>query len=291
MRSKGFTLIELLVVIAIISILMAMMLPALSRAREMARRISCASNLRQMGLIFSMYSAENNWRYPPIQMHIGDDCFTKNTHVMMVSGPSIYPDYLTDPAILVCPSDLDGTSEYRAGRWNRLDGKYETRADGSFNPCLLDQLSYVYLGWFLTTEYVTDPATNDLSLRFLEAFREQFQEGDGPSLDSDWEFEDENGEPHHVFRLRDGIERFTIKNINDPSKSFRPSTQIPAMYDKISMDTREWNHVPGGCNVLFMDGHVEYIKYPGEFPVSRAWAELVHVMDLELKDSIEEAAL
>ncbi len=52
------------------------------------------------------------------------------------------------------------------------------------------------------------------------------------------------------------------------------------MYDRIDTDATGFNHVPGGGNVLFMDGHVEFWRYPDVFPVSRAWAELVNAMDL-----------
>ena len=64
-KRNGFTLIELLVVVAIIAILAAMLLPALTKAREKGRQAVCISNLKQFGIAFFMYTQDNGEYFPP----------------------------------------------------------------------------------------------------------------------------------------------------------------------------------------------------------------------------------
>jgi len=102
MRRRAFTLIELLVVIAIIALLMAILMPALQRVKKQGRQAVCLSNVRQWGLIWSMYTQENGGRFNPPSPP--DD--RKGGHWMNATR-----GYYRDPAIRLCPSATKPYSE------------------------------------------------------------------------------------------------------------------------------------------------------------------------------------
>ncbi|MFP3903696.1 MAG: DUF1559 domain-containing protein [Armatimonadota bacterium] len=112
---RGFTLIELLVVIAIIAILAAILFPVFARAREKARQTSCLSNMKQLGLAFSMYAQDYDETMPYMRRDHGQSFPYPDPSYSNYRGPwfvSIYP-YVKNIQVYNCPS-----SSYKwNGRW------------------------------------------------------------------------------------------------------------------------------------------------------------------------------
>ena len=245
---------------------------------------------------------------------------------------TLYPEYLADPAILMCPSDSDiqGDTVDEAVNIVRDDGS------GLCPAICVGQItnadaSYIYLGYTLDKVEDRHPTIDSAGLGLgggvelnaqLSAtlayatlghansqYGAPFNDEEPPNdflLDEDIQptniatvgplfasLVDTNGNPvtigngdgDTIFRLREGIERFLITDINNPGASAKAQSEIAVMWDVIASNdaaviagedaaTHMYNHIPGGSNTLYMDGHVEFNKYPSKFPASKTFAAL-----------------
>jgi len=315
MNRKGFTLIELLVVIAIIAILASILMPALAKAREAAKRAKCASNLKQWGIIFKMYANEHDGNFPDKNPEMFAPC---------LNPVRVYPKYLDDLRLLVCPSDAACTAETFAKFWEQAfvqkyvvhptNGKTpDVRIQSingvniTYDPSAMWWLSvysassYVYMGYVMqndrqyagmmwgqvkgishltgTADYGQDLPVDPARISELPAWTawlKNWATANG--------MEGSSGPGSTVsYHIREGIERFLLTDINHPERAAKAESSIPVMWDTAGQGagasqvgtaldglygTVNFNHVPSGCNVLYMDGHVELVNYPGKFPVT-----------------------
>jgi len=207
--------------IMVLSILAAILLPALARAREAARRAECAGNLKFLGSALHELAEENEGRYPALSPEPG----------RLMFAPETFEGQSADQAMaFVCPS-----------RPNDLGP-----AGDGWQERYIDDHVYVYLGHVLTNE--------EQGLAYIEAYRAAVAAGTGF---------DEN------FAAPDG----TVLPRLHENPDGAAAAEIPVLVERLG------HHVPDGGNVIYLDGHVEFIRRNERFPMTDAFWEALKTID------------
>ncbi|MCC6487949.1 MAG: hypothetical protein IT364_10655 [Candidatus Hydrogenedentes bacterium] len=215
----------------------------------------------------------------------------------------LWPEYCTDWGIYACPSDVDaGPLKYGADVALRTsydkNGLLRTVGTGwtgtpypvsskvhlatnndceaSPNDCYAYGADWSYAYWAVLIDPLTVKLPADSAIIFTN-LHNGYPTGMGclKNQESDYTLPVPltDGSTPTIKRLKEGIERFLITDINNPAGAATAQSGVAVMWDtirtsgpsgQVSEGGKDFNHLPGGANILFMDGHVEFSKYPSE---------------------------
>jgi prepilin-type N-terminal cleavage/methylation domain-containing protein/prepilin-type processing-associated H-X9-DG protein len=166
----GFTLVELLVVIGIIALLIAMLMPALARARQQAQWVACQSNMRQIGLYLEMYSNDwKGWAFPP---RLGANRPRDQRWPVHVFKPAVW-----NPKVMLCPTDFEPAEEHSYLLNNHLADrgiKFSSKALGGLTASevvLMGEKTSSFNDYYMNAEDYRRDRPGDFALGKVELYR------------------------------------------------------------------------------------------------------------------------
>lgn len=231
-KQKGFTLIELLVVIAIISILASILFPVFARAREQARKASCASNLKQIGLAAYMYLQDYDETYPMSNHYYGSPLYSSST-AAAVSGLwfNLFQPYSKSIQLWSCPS---------AGTVQNSDGSLRNSGGYGYNICGTHRASQGNgFGGYQASGFRCTPSGSYLKLADVQEPSNTIFVGDPAS----------NGD-----QGVNGVHLIGYAN-QDYIPTLHGGKVGPFIGGRVA-----FTDFSGGGNYLFADGHVKWIS-------------------------------
>ena len=268
-KKKLISKVDLVMIMAILGVLAWILLPAILKARESERRSACVNNLKGIGSALYTYSNENDGKFPPVD-------FIKNNFIF--ESDVLYPKYLADASLLACPSDPenDPNANFRLISDHPTDGT----SAGQVHPDCITDKSYVYLGWVVMSDEEAEALFKAYDKLSPEDYDKNIivPEGRG-TLD---------GSVLHRFSV--GVEKFTYTNINWAGSREVGASTVPIMWERPYTDPKKNSHQYGDIgvgNVLYLDGHVECIRF-GEFPMTETIARLLEERPREPIPDCEE---
>ncbi len=197
-----------------------------------------ADQLKQLGIVLRMFANESRGEvFPSLDSRPGN---------LMMRASEIFPEYVVDTSVFVSPAYPDAARLKEQAAQKPLS--------------LIDDRSYWYLGYAILNE--------DRGLSFIEGYRKAVEEEGVPT-------DDLKASGGAIYRLREGVERILISDINNPDAAAQVRSRIPVMIERPELEG-------GGSNVLFLDGRVVFMKYPGPFPMTKKFIEALKSLD-ELK--------
>ncbi|MBM3289453.1 MAG: DUF1559 domain-containing protein [Candidatus Hydrogenedentes bacterium] len=236
-----WALVGSIVVIALVS---ALVLPSYSRAREASRRASCQNNLKQIGIIFKMYAGDHGGKWPALGPY---------KDVWMFDIPSLYPEYMSDLNVLICPTNPDGESIAK----RMTEALAQSPPD--FASIARDAArSYTYMGWALRNKSELTAVTDALARDWDGARNGGVDTPTGPAP-----------------RLNEDVAPAEAPATPISEDEARRQSTVPVMFDTV-IPRQLAVHLPDGGNVLYQDGHVEFMRQGDTFPMSQRTEELLH---------------